>query len=346
MAPQTTPEATPAATPAEPAEPAAPAAAATPAPAEPVVAPAVEPATPASEPASLEPAEAPPAADVWVTDLLDEGEPSVPEPTPAEPIVAVEPAPAPVVVPEPPVEPVPPAAPVTPAEPVAPVAAVEPVVEPAPAPALAPAEPVTPAEPQLTEAQRKEQIEAWRGTLAANYQMSDDDAAKLITAPNEVLPQLAARLYTDVYQEVQKNIMSTLAKALPNFVRQQIQATTTSDKNETKFYDMWPELKEHATLVNQVSDMYQKVNKDFDIAKFTKDVGTQVWISLGMPHADLLSKLADKPAEPAAPVEVPATPAAPVPGMNPAPGGPVTPAAPAETNVFTELAEEIIRDGI
>jgi hypothetical protein len=188
-----------------------------------------------------------------------------------------------------------------------------------------------------------EQIEAWRGTIAANYQMSDDDAAKLITAPNEVLPQLAARLYTDVYQEVQKNIMSTLAKALPSFVRQQIQSTTTSQKNETSFYDKWPELKEHAALVNQVSEMYQKVNKDFDIDKFTKDVGTQVWISVGLPHADLLSKLADKPVEPA-------VPAAPAPvvgsGMNPAPGGPVTPAVLPETNIFTEMAEEILVDGI
>lgn len=344
MAPQTNPGA-PVSEPATPAEPAAATPAETP-PAEPAApAPAVEPVVPASVPASSEPAEAPPVADDWVTGLLDEGEPTDPEPTPAEPIVAA-PEPAPVVTPEPPVEPVPPAAPVTPAEPVAPVAAVEPVVEPAPATVPAPAEPVTPVEPQLTEAQRTEQIEAWRTTLATNYQMSDDDAAKLITAPNEVLPQLAARLYTDVYQEVQKNIMSTLAKALPNFVRQQIVATNTSQKNETSFYDMWPELKEHEALVNQVSEMYQKVNKDFDIAKFTKDVGTQVWISLGMPHAELLNKLADKPVEPVASVAIPAVPAAPVPGMNPAPGGPVTPAAAPESNIFTEMAEDIIRDGI
>lgn len=282
------------------------------------------------DPASDETSSEAPARD-WVAGILEESLDDS-QPIEAEPVAKAEETPS---VPEtPPVAAEPEVTPEIP-----PVAeTVEPVVETPEVPEVAAPE-VTEV-PQVSETERQAQILEWRNKVAEAYQVSEEDAGNLLTDPNKVLPQLAARLYTDIYQEVSKNIFDTLAKSLPAFVRQQITATASVEKNETTFYGTWPELKEHSKLVNDASALYQQLNANAPFEKFVKDVGTQVWLAVGLPHAELLNKLADKPAS--TPAAAPLVTG----GLNPAPGSPASPAPTPSSNIFTELAEDIIREGI
>jgi hypothetical protein len=293
-------------------------------------APPVEaPETPADPGVSSEQEQSTP--DDWVTNILDDAPVQNPQSEPVVEPTAEPPAPE-NLAPEPPVAETPPAEPPAPEPPVA----EEPVTPP---PEPTPPEPEVTPEP--TPAEQQAQLEQWRTNLSDAYQLSEDDADNLLRDPNKVLPQLAAKLYTDVYQEVVKNVFSQISQHLPQFVRDQIKQATETESQATSFYDQWPELKSHATMVNQASELYQKMNKDATFEDFVRDVGTQVWIAAGLSHAELLNKLADKSEAPPEPVEI-----LPTSGMNPAPPA-VAPAPSTEPdNIFTEMAEDIIREGI
>jgi hypothetical protein len=201
-------------------------------------------------------------------------EPSVPaEPTPAQPAPA-EPA-------------TPPAAPV--AEPAVPA---QPPTEPAQPPQ--PAEPVQPTQPadgQLT----AEQLEAARtdyfNSLVQEFQILPEDAARLQTEPENVLPVLAARVQMSVLDAV----FSTLPQRVHAMIGLHMKAVERENSAQDAMFSAYPELKNHRDAVLRVGQMYRAANPKATREQAIKAIGDFVMQSLGLTRA-----------APAAPAQQPA----------------------------------------
>ena len=256
-----------------------------------------------------------------VTDLLQDDDYDEGEPQP-------EPAPEPEPEPPPPVdkgEEEPP--PETPPEVVP-----EPVPEPEPAPAAEekpgeekPPEPVVPTiTPEEAAAQRAKQRDELVNQLTNDaYAMTEDEARDFNEDPAKALPQLAAKLHAEVLEQTVQGIMSFI----PGVVQSVIANTSTQSKNESAFFDAWPQLKGHEGAVGQIAQVYRQMNPDKPMAEMIKEVGAHAMISLKLP----LEGRADAPA-----AEIPPAPPPPAPpGGGPAP----TPTRKSD-NPFDTLVDE------
>lgn len=165
----------------------------------------------------------------------------------------------------------------------------------------------------------------------AYYKIPEDQAAKLPTEPENVLPFLAARLHSTVVQNVQQMIEQALPQQIGAYIKVQ-EAETAAKK---AFYDAWPALQPYEQQVLQAGQLYRQLNPNVSSQDFIKAVGELVSRSLNI-------AIAAAPAAPGAapaPVAAPAAPAA-SPGFVPAGGRGSSGPAPAEENVFTQLAME------
>lgn len=268
--------------------------------------------------------------------------------------------PAPAQAPEAPVEPAAPAS-----EPAQPAAAEPPQTPPTepqqptqpqtPDQGQQPQQPQAPQEPQQPQQPTQEQYEQqvqqaeaqWRQELAQSYALSEDEATMLQESPAEALPQLAATMHMRVTREV----FQSLQQNLPNWVNAITQSQTTNKSHEDKFFEAWPELKEHTPLISQVGQMYRQMNPQATPEDFIKNVGAMVWAQSGLPLDQLLNRQngGQQPTPPsAAPQgEVMGTVNAPVtPAVHPSPAAPsshmpAAPVSPSADNEWAALAESL-----
>lgn len=253
--------------------------------------------------------------------LEDLSEDSEPEAEP-EPEVAAAPEPEPVKEPEP--EPAP----------VAEVPQEQPKVE-------EPAVVETPAEPEPAPALTQEQINDLRqnyiNEIQSRYSMSDDEALAFQADPQQSLPLLAARVHAAVLEEAVQTVTQTMIQMLPAYVENLVNTRETRGRNQNAFYDRFPELKEHDSVVKQVGQLYRQMNPNAKLDDFIQDVGSQVWLRVGLPVAQLASKFSSPDSSDAAP----AAPAAPRPvGLTPNPPGPQTPIPALSENPFDALLSQ------
>lgn len=197
-----------------------------------------------------------------------EGDGEVVEPIGEIPPLAAPTIPAPVTAPTP-------APVVPPATPAAPVAQ-------QPAPVVPP---VTQPEAPKVEPSTQPDYATWRDgkmqALAKNlYAVSDEDAAKLLTEPEVVLPQLAARLH----MEVLENAMRAMQAMMPEVMR----SVQTYEKTETEarslFHQANPDLADPQLepAIFEMGKIYRKLNSNAtpDVASIA--IGNLVRASLGI----------------------------------------------------------------
>jgi len=165
--------------------------------------------------------------------------------------------------------------------------------------------------------------------LLPQYALSEDDAAALLTTPEEVLPKMAAAVHVAVI----KNVLAHLPQILPNLIQQIQQTTGQETKAADEFYAVNPDLKDaqFTDAIKIAGQAFRQLNPTADRATAIAQVGNMVRMSRGLPQ--LASKANDTP--PAAPRQVPFTPAQ---------GGAQGNKAPADDNVFTKLADEFSFD--
>lgn len=208
-------------------------------------------------------------------------------------------------------------APAVPAEPVAPVPAapVPPAVEPTPVvpvvPEVPPAE--TPAAPAV------DPVEARNGYLASlrqYYALSPENAQRLQTEPELVLPELAATLHLEVVDA----IMNMLPQHVGSIVEHHTRVTQANKEAEDSFFKAWPELVGHKDAVLRVGQMYRAANP-----KATKDQAIGV---IGKFVMDSLGIVRTAPSAPSNPAPTPAQVNPFVPAAGSASGQP--PATPGE----------------
>ena len=197
-----------------------------------------------------------------------EGDGEVVEPAEEVPPLAAPAAPAPVTAPTP--------APVTP-----PVAPVAPVAQ-QPAPVVSP---VTQPEAPKVEPSTQPDYATWRGEkmqdLAKNlYAVSDEDAAKLLTEPEVVLPQLAARMH----MEVLENAMRAMQAMVPQVLRSVQSYEKVEQDARSVFHQANPDLADPQLepAIFEMGKIYRRLNPAAtpDVASIA--IGNLVRASLGI----------------------------------------------------------------
>lgn len=203
-------------------------------------------------------------SDDVTTDFESAGEPEATPPVETPPVAPAAPAPAPAVPAEPPA--------VAPVVPVPPAAETAPVVTPEPPPVESPAAPaVDPVEAR----------NSYLASLRQYYALSPENAQRLQTEPELVLPELAATLHLEVVDA----IMNMLPQHVGSIVEHHTRVTQANREAEDSFFKAWPELVGHKDAVLRVGQMYRAANP-----KATKDqaigvIGKFVMDSLGLVRA-------------------------------------------------------------
>jgi len=185
---------------------------------------------------------------------VDDDVPEVP-PTSQEP--APTPEPEPTVPPEPESEPTP-----------------EPEPEPQPEP-----EPKEEPPKQLSEEERKALYAEAHKQLTQRYGLNEADAALMQTEPEKVLPQLAANLHMQIYNDVIASIM----QYLPSVVTQHVTGMETQKKHTSSFYSRWPKLAKHKTEVANFARLYGQLYPNATAEEAAESIGKHVMIELGYP---------------------------------------------------------------
>lgn len=162
------------------------------------------------------------------------------------------------------------------------------------------------------------------------YKIPEDQAAKLPTEPENVLPFLAARLHQTVVQNVQQ----MLDQVLPQHISTYMKVTEAEASAKKAFYDVWPELKPYEQQVLQAGQLYRQLNPTVSAQDFIKAVGNLVSSSLGIAVAAPLPAAGGTPA-PAPAASMPISP-----GYQPTGGAGGARGPAPEENVFTQLAME------
>ena len=169
----------------------------------------------------------------------------------------------------------------------------EPEREPEPAPEPEPESetPQTPAEQKLQEQEQapveptQEQLNEFRtqfeSAIASRYAFSEADALQLQTEPEKVLPKLAAKMYADVLEDVNRMIQQSIPVAA-QYAQQAQQAAVQEERARGEFFSAWPELRNYEAQVLAMGDAFRKMNPNASPQETIQRVGEITMAALGL----------------------------------------------------------------
>lgn len=130
-----------------------------------------------------------------------------------------------------------------------------------------------------------------RQDLLTRYRLSTDMVTKLgvdtAETLQELLPQMAAEMYLDLFE----GIWSTMTSQLPNLVQGQLQVGKDEQSKKDVFYGAWPQLNkpEYEDTINRVASSYRSLYPSASRDEFIKEVGAQAWVALRLPIGELVA---------------------------------------------------------
>lgn len=219
-------------------------------------------------------------------------------------------------------------------------------------PATPPAQPqdTPPAGQPLTAEQHREQYQKWRTESEAKlmelYSLAPEDAEKMLSEPEKVLPKVLAKHHLDVFEAV----TTEFYQRLPQIVGSIIQQAEATKQHENDFFTAFPKLKPHAQKVAQFARAYRQVNPQMPREEFMQHVGTAMMMALKIPFEEP-PQTPDPNAAGTAPGEPERTVVArdvmhPGGGFTPAPTAGVAPGSgkQPQKNIFEQFAEDLLAD--
>lgn len=165
--------------------------------------------------------------------------------------------------------------PVTPAVPETPEKKPETLEVQKPPSEVIPKEALKPSVPELTPEQQAEEVNKVRNeqrqVLVQRYQISDEDAASFITAPNEVVPNMLAELHMSVLE----SSVQALAGLIPNMVSQVMERQKANTAANDAFFKAWPKLAkdEFQTPLLRMLSAYKISNPEVPQEQLIREVG-------------------------------------------------------------------------
>ena len=210
---------------------------------------------------------------------------------------------------------------------------------------VAPAQPAQPAAPASSQPAapaaaplNMEQIQrnAIDYLMANDYKLSDDQRTKLISEPDVVLPEMAARMHVGVAT----GIMQQLHQLIPAMIQQQVSGMISAQRAEMEFFGEYPQLNkpEFRPVVAESLAFVRNEAANRGIQLTREQVKKQgaAWAVFQIRSRGIV------PQAPAAPPMAPAAPRAQmVPYVPVAPGAGATPPSQAPTgNIWADLASD------
>lgn len=197
---------------------------------------------------------------------------------------------------------------------------------------------------QWTPEQWQEAHTKYLGELEGRYAFSEEDTAAFNEDPAGHLPKLAARLHSQIFQEMSVALGQVLENALPTMVQNVQKNTGEADALWGTFQDRWTDLAQpdNFPLIREVTQEVRGKMPGASKEKLAQEIGIQVWLRSGRSSAELVNHLAqmEGAATPATPAKQPTQTG----GFAPS-GGTRTNAAPPPprtTDPMTAFAEEIM----
>lgn len=200
-----------------------------------------------------------------------------------------------------------------------------------PAPAAPAEQPAAPAPAQSPE----ELLAKYRADLETGYAISQDDALALATAPETVLPRLAANVHQRIMHEVSQQLQQMMTM-VPQMLEARVAQQTAETEAKQVFYSAWPGLSQHHDRVIQNAALVRQANPQATKEQVIEMTGMMTAIALGLDPRAVRANAAAGVAPSPAPRQAvqPHRPAA--------PGGAVNSAPLPQQNVFASFADEDI----
>lgn len=187
------------------------------------------------------------------------------------------------------------------------------------------------------ETELKKAREVAQEQLTEQFKLTEEQAERLVSDPNKVLPQMAAKLYLDLFDSMMQGLQSRVPAMIQQHLRQQ-EARQQADK---AFYGAWPQLAkpEYRPVIDRIAATYQQLNPNADAERAIKEIGAQAWVALRLP-IDELVRITGGGEEAAA--QQPSPPPANVSHIPANSGGARQEPPKPQLNEFGELAEEFL----
>ena len=140
--------------------------------------------------------------------------------------------------------------------------------------------------PEEVKAEVEKAREGAKTKLAEQFKLTEAQEAALLENPNEVLPQMVADVYLDLFD----NLVRTMQSQVPIMMQQTMQAQEQKKANEQKFFDAWPQLNmsKYMPTINRIADNYRNMNPNADPEEAVKEIGAQAWVALRLPLDELI----------------------------------------------------------
>lgn len=124
-----------------------------------------------------------------------------------------------------------------------------------------------------------------REKLQEQFKLTEEQEDEFRESPNNVLPQMAAELYLNLFDDMVKVIQTQVPMMMEQTTRMQEQKKA----NEQKFFRAWPQLAkpEYMDTINRIADNYRNMHPNADPEEAVKEIGAQAWIALRLPLDEL-----------------------------------------------------------
>lgn len=165
--------------------------------------------------------------------------------------------------------------------------------------------------------------------MANEYKLNDEDRTQLISAPDEVLPRLAARMHVGIATQLAQQV----AQAVPAMIQQHMESHMKAQRAELEFFARYPKLNRQewkpiiAESLQMVKQMNPQATRDQVISEGAALAAFRISSKFSPQHTP----------QPPQPPRAPAPPYVPV-----APGGGVAPPTnpSQQPNVWADLASQ------
>jgi hypothetical protein len=171
-------------------------------------------------------------------------------------------------------------------------------------PPPAPQTPVEPEQKQETPeelAKRQEDYRQWldkeRTTLTELYKLSEEDAEKVQTEPELVLPKLLANMHLNL----QRTLLEGMQQVLPQVMGQTSAVQAREAEAKKVFYGEWPELAQHHAKVVEIGKMYRQLNPKATPDEAIQAIGLMAMQTLKIKQKEQKSTSREAPTKPAMP---------------------------------------------
>lgn len=140
---------------------------------------------------------------------------------------------------------------------------------------------------QLTPEKVQERYQEWRAqtedVLAkGHYNLSEEQIERLESEPATEIPKLLSKVYLDAVTMA----VGQVEQMLPRVIEQTTQQRTAYEKNESTFFEAWPQLKDERYLgtIQQIGLAYRNASPRASTEDFIRDVGASALVALKLPY--------------------------------------------------------------